>query len=271
MHMTKNVLSAIITAGLALAVNPAELKAGPIIYGSAGFGTQLIKIDVATGHVTHVGDFGVFALGLAISPHGKLYTVTDSFADGCAPNCNPQLAAVDLSTGHATPYGNLHGEPFMGIAFTPDGALQGVNAMSGTPDAGSLFRFNVDKGKATQVGVTGGCFEIMDMAWSPDGRMYGAAWDSLYRVNSHTGKAKLITKIHGLDGNAVMGLAIDDDGNFYVSEIIPNASLFKVNPKSGATTRILLDTQIDYVHGLEFMPGHDRKHHGCDEDGEDDD
>lgn len=268
MHMTKTMLSAILTAGLAFAAGSAELKADPIIYASAGFGTQLIKIDVATGHVTHVGDFGVFALALAISPRGKMYTVTDWSGGGCAPNCNPQLARVNRSTGRATPRGDLHGESFMGIAFSPDGTLLGINAMSGTPDTGSLYRFDVPKGAATKVGVTGGCLEIMDMAWGPDGKMYGAAWDSLYRINPLSGKATLITKIHDLDAGAVMGLAIDKDGNFYVSEIIPNASLFKVNPKTGATTRIILDTQIDLVHGLEVMPG---KHHDGDDDGEDDD
>ena len=149
----------------------------------------------------------------------------------------------------------------MGIGFSPDGTLYGVNAFSGTPDAGSLYRFNVATGEATKVGVTGGCLEIMDLAWGPNGTMYGAAWDSLYRINPHTGKAKLVTKITGLSADAVMGLAIDDDGNFYVSEIVPNSPLFRVDPRTGATTQILLDTQVDYIHGLDIMPAHHNQHH----------
>jgi len=207
-----------------------------------------------------VGAFGVFALGLAISPRGKFFTTTDSYCPpgtGWCSSAGPQLAGVDPLTGGATPFG-VSGEPFMGIGFSPDGTLYGVNAESGTPDQGSLYRFDLATGEATKVGVTGGCLDIMDLAWAPDGKMYGAAYDSLYRINPHTGKAKLVTKIYGLAAGAVMGLAIDDDGDFYVSEIVENASLFRLNPKTGALTQIHLDTQVDYIHGLEIMPD---KHH----------
>ena len=241
----------VLVAALAVPV-AAHGHKGPVIYASNGFGSQLIKIDVATGHVTAMGSFGAFSLGLAFSPRGRLFTVTDSFSAGCSP-CVPQLARVNPSTGQATPFG-VPGEPFMGVGFSPDGTLYGVNAMSGSPDAGSLYRFDTTTGAATKVGVTGGCFEIMDLAWGPDGTMYGAAWNSLYRINPHTGKAKLITTITGLSANAaVMGLAIDDDGNFYVSEIVPDAHLFRVNPKTGAATQIVLDARLDNVHGLDIQ------------------
>jgi hypothetical protein len=100
------------------------------------------------------------------------------------------------------------------------------------------------------VGVTGGCGDIMDLAWH-HGKMYGAAWDSLYRINLHTGQAELVTKLQGL--TMVMGLAIDDDGNFYVSEIVPNAPLWRVNPVTGAATAVA-GVSLSYPHGLEFIP-----------------
>ncbi len=239
---------AALSFALALA-GPFPATADPILYATAGAGGSLVKIDVGAHTVTEVGKTGVpFALGIAINAQGQAFTVTDSHP---AFPGTPRLARVDLATGVVTPFGSVLGEDeFMGLGFAPDGTLYGVNASSGTPDAGSLYRFNPDTGEATKVGVTGGCFDIMDLAWTPDGTMYGAVNDSLYRVDPATGQATLVTKLQGVA--QVMGLAIDDLGVFYVSEIVPNAPLVRVDPVTGAITKIL-DTGVDLIHGLEFV------------------
>jgi hypothetical protein len=220
----------------------------------------LVRIDVGAGTVTTIGGFGVpGAFAIAISPNDKLYTVTQGFPAG---GVNPQLASVDPVTGLATPFGvNLNPENFMGIGFSPKGKLYGVNADSGTPNQNSLYRFNLKTGNAKKVGVTGGCGDIMDLAWHPDGTMYGAAWDSLYRINQHTGQAKLVTTLQGL--TRVMGLAIDDDGNFYVSEIVANSPLWRVDPVTGTKTAVA-GVSLSFPHGLDFIPTD-----ADDEDGED--
>ena len=92
----------------------------------------------------------------------------------------------------------------------------------------------------------------MDLAWHPDGTMYGAAWDSLYRINLHTGQAELVKKFLTL--SCVMGLAIDDDGNFYVTEICSdNSPLWRVDPVTGAKTAVA-GVSLNKPHGLEFTP-----------------
>jgi hypothetical protein len=91
----------------------------------------------------------------------------------------------------------------------------------------------------------------MDLAWHPDGTMYGAVNDSLYQVDPATGQATLVTKLQGV--SRVMGLAIDHFGNFYVSEIVANAPLLPVDPVTGATTK-LFHLGVDYVHGLDIAP-----------------
>lgn len=50
----------------------------------------------------------------------------------------------------------------------------------------------------------------------------------------------------------VMGLAIDDEGNFYVAEIVDNAPLWRVNPVTGAVTAVA-GVSLSYPHGLEFI------------------
>ena len=240
-----------LAAAIALLASTAVVDAQPFLYAATqGGGSKLVRIDVGAGTVTNIGNFGVPAAdAIAISPQGKLYTVTQGWPTN---GVNPQLASVDLATGVATPFGvNLNPEIFMGIGFSPEGTLYGVNADSGTPNQNSLYQFDLTTGAATKVGVTGGCGDIMDLAWHPDGTMYGAAWDSLYRINPQTGQASLVTKLQGL--TSVMGLAIDDHGNFYVSEIVTNAPLWRVDPVTGAATAVA-GVSLSSPHGLEFIP-----------------
>jgi len=239
-----------LAAAIVLVASSAVLDAEPILYATAGGGSTLVKIDVGAGTVTKIGDSGMPAVdAIAISPQGKLYTVTQGWPTN---GINPQLANMDLATGLTTPFGvNLNPEIFMGLGFSPEGTLYGVNADSSTPNQNSLYRFNLTTGEATKVGVTGGCGDIMDLAWHPDGTMYGAAWDSLYRINPNTGQAELVTKLQGL--TKVMGLAIDDHGNFYVSEIVDHAPLWRVDPVTGAATAVA-GVSLSFPHGLEFIP-----------------
>jgi hypothetical protein len=245
-----------LAAAIALLASTAVVDAQPFLYASTfptdGVHGKLVRIDVRTGSVTEKsGVLGPAAAAIALSPEGKLYTVTQGWPPAGVDN-PPQLARVDPVTGVATPFGvNLYPETFMGIGFSPEGTLYGVNADSGTTkNENSLYRFNLKTGKATKVGVPHGCGEIMDLAWY-HGTMYGVSPDSLYRINLHNGKAELVTTLQGL--TAVMGLAIDDDGNFYVSEIVPNAPLWRVNPVTGAATAVA-GVSLSYPHGLEFIP-----------------
>ena len=237
-----------LAAAVALLVCTAALNAEPILYSTTGGGSTLVRIDVGAGTVTTIGPFGVpGSFAIALSPKGELYSVTQGFPAG---GPNPQLARVDPVTGLATPFGvNLNPENFMGIGFSRNGKLYGVNADSGTANQNSLFRFDPETGKAKKVGVTGGCQDIMDLAWY-HGKMYGAAWDSLYRIDLHTGLTELVTTLQGL--TRVMGLAIDDDGNFYVSEIVASSPLWRVDPVTGAKTPVA-GVNLSFPHGLEFI------------------
>ncbi|HEX3053713.1 MAG TPA: hypothetical protein VHP83_23850 [Aggregatilineaceae bacterium] len=238
-----------VALALSLWISAAALHAEPFLYVSASAGSRLLKVDLGAGVVTDLGPFnqpGCFAV--AINPQGGIYTATQGSPAGSP---HPQLARVDATTGGAAPFGvNLSPEIFMGIGFTPDGELYGVNATSGTPDDGSLFQFDPATGTAAKVKVTGSCGRIMDLAVHPDGTLYGVDDWSLFRINPNTGEATLVvTTAH----TRIMGLAIDDDGNFYVSEIKPTTPLLKLDPVTGATTSVP-GVILDRPHGLEFIP-----------------
>ena len=235
-----------LAAAIALLASTAVVNAQPILYSTTGVGKTLVRIDVGAGKVTTIGNLGVpGATAIAINPHGKLYTVTQGFPAGL----NPQLARVNRATGEAEPFGvSLFPESFMGLGFSPNGRLYGVNAWNGD----SLYRFDLKTGNAKKVGVTGGCKDIMDLAWY-HGKMYGVTPDSLYRINLHNGRAELVKKFLTL--SCVMGLAIDDDGNFYVTEICgANQPLWRVDPVTGKATEVPLKVGLSLPHGLEFIP-----------------
>ena len=236
-------------ATMALLASATLLKAEPFLYVSDILGSQLVKVDVGTGATSVIGPFNQpWCTAIAISPQGDLYTVTQGFPPGSP---NPQLATVNITTGEATPFGvNLSPEIFMGIGFTPDGTLYGVNAMSGPPNEGSLYRFDPVTGVASKVKLTGSCGMIMDLACHPDGTLYGADPTSLYRINPNTGQATLVV---ATAHTAIMGLAIDDDGIFYVTEIVPGAPLLRLDAATGTTSPVPGVT-LNYPHGLEFIP-----------------
>ena len=48
-----------------------------------------------------------------------------------------------------------------------------------------------------------------------------------------------------------MGLAIDSQGNFYVSEILPTSPLWRVDPGTGAAAAVP-GVSLSFPHGLEF-------------------
>src|SRR5712691_2157653 len=89
-------------AAIALLASTAVLDAQPILYSTTGGGSTLVRIDVGAGTVTEIGNLvAPGALALALSPKGKLYTVTQ----GYPPGGDGQLCSVNLATGLATPFG----------------------------------------------------------------------------------------------------------------------------------------------------------------------
>ncbi len=251
-----------------LMFTPARSAEQPsLLYATAEFGTKLVAFSLEAKTVRVIGDTGFpFSLGLAFCPPGGVpHTITNTF--GAA-----QLATLNLGTGAATLVGSPLGQPLNIMAFTcsPDGTLYAIGQFNPTdPAFNSLYTVNRETGLASLIGSThvldpsdpsGSSGFLMALAFAPDGTLWGAnSASTLFRVNTSTGEAtKVVDLVHSTSARplvGVMGLAIDNDWNFYVSDFVPQSSIYAVNVGTGVATPIL-NTGLPFVHNIAFKaPG----------------
>ena len=197
-------------------------------------------------NVRVIGSTGFpFSAALAFCPsEGKdrqevvTYTMINTF------DPTAQLAKLDLRTGVATKVGSPRGQGLniMGMTCSPDGTLYAIGQSNSTnTDFNSLYAVDRKTGFASRIGSTGvndptqgfSGF-LMALAFAPDGTLYGAnSASTLFRVNTATGEAtKVVDLVHSASARplvGVMGLAIDNDWNFYVSDFVPVSSIYALD------------------------------------------
>ena len=211
------------------------------------------------------------SLGLAICPAegedrigGVAYTIVNTFDP-----TKGQLAKINLRTGAATLVGSplVHELDVMGMTCSPDGILYAIGqSNSGKPDFNSLFAVDRATGFATLIGSTNVNDQaspffsgfLMALAFAPDGTLYGvsdgATGSTLFRLDRSTGAA---TKVVEMKVGSVMGLAINEHGNFYVADYVQGSRVYTLQLHTGRVTPIL-KTHLDFVHNIAFQP-HDRE------------
>jgi hypothetical protein len=188
------------------------------------------------------------------------YTIVNTFSP------QNQLAKIDLRTGATTLVGSPIAEELdtMGFACSPDGTLYANGQLDVTkPGFNSLFKVDRETGFATLIGSTGVLDPsdqfgtsgfLMALSVAPDGTLYGVSdgavgkGSPLYNINRHTGFA---TKVANINVDAVMGLAIDEDGKFYVSDFVPRSKIYSLDSHTGIATPIL-ETHLDFVINMAF-------------------
>ena len=230
-----------------------------LLYAIANFFTKpalaAFSLEAKRGRV--IGDIGIPLEGaLAFCrPGGVPYTITNLFDPTAA-----QLAQLNLGTGAATLVGSQQGQALsiMGMTCSPDGTLYAIGQLDSTnPDFNSLYAVDRETGLASLIGSTGvldpselgfsGFF--MALAFAPDGTLYGANVNTLFRIDPTTGMATKVVDFTGV--TSVMGLAIDNGGNFYVSDFVPRSFIYALDVATGVATPIL-DTGLAYVHNIAF-------------------
>jgi DNA-binding beta-propeller fold protein YncE len=231
---------------------------------ASGADTLFVRANLEAKRVRVLGNTGYpFSAGLAFCPsEGEdqqdvvAYTIVNTF------DPTAQLAKLDQRTGEATLVGSPHGQGLniMGMTCSPDGTLYAIGQL-GPTNFNSLYTVDRETGVASLIGSTGvndpkvgfSGF-LMALAFAPDGRLYGVNVSTLFSISPKTGLATKEVEMSGV--NSVMGLAIDEDGKFYVADWVPGSKIYTLDPVTGAATPIL-ETHLDYVHNIAFKPHDD--------------
>ena len=114
-----------------------------------------------------------------------------------------------------------------GNAATPSSWLYGADSSS------ALFRIDAASGATQLIGPTG-VGGMTDIAFTPDGRLYGISFGRLYRVDVGTGRATPIGD--GIAMGTVNALASDARGHLYVASL--DGSLGVLDSVTGRATRV---------------------------------
>ncbi len=250
-----------------LSARPRSGEGARLLYATVppatGAVTQLVAANLEAMKVGAIGSTGFpFSTALAFCPsEGKdrqevvTYTMINIFAPAA------QLAKLDLRTGAATKVGSPRGQGLhiMGMTCSPDGTLYAIGQSDRTNIYfNSLYTVDRKTGFASRIGSTGVTDPtrgfsgfLMALAFAPDGTLYGVNTGTLFRVNRLTGVATKVVDLVGVRG--VMGLAIDEDGKFYVADWVKGSKIYTLDSHTGMATPIL-NTGLDYVHNIAFKP-----------------
>jgi hypothetical protein len=256
-------LLASVTALLVLTGSPAPARA-EVLYAVNGAGpnpgADLLVLDPTTGAVTQtVGPIGFSVAGLTFDPQdGMLYATTGPRG----PNAD-SLIRIDPATGSGTRVGSLG----VGTGFGTLAALA-FDATSGTlygwsdlVTGSSLYRVDVNTGRALLVGPSGINVSGSGLAADTNGRLFlaGPDSDSLYTVDPRSGLPSVVAALSGAPsgGGFLRALAFDGSGTLFGIDFAGqpdgNAFLVIVDPRSGVITE--RGPTAPGVNAIAFGPG----------------
>lgn len=99
-------------------------------------------------------------------------------------------------------------------------------------NTGRLATVDVSTGALTVIGQLGAV--MTDIAFAPNGALFGLTFNGFYSINPATGAASLIG-VHGIPGGNA--LVFRTDGTLFAAGFDSN-SLFTINPTTGASTNL---------------------------------
>lgn len=112
---------------------------------------------------------------------------------------------------------------------------------------GNIGEVDVNTGKVTLIGGTGRA--LTDIAFAPNGTLYGIDYQNLYTINTQTATATYVGPLSGASGTT-NSLVFGQNGTLYMA----TDNLYTLNPSTGAATEV---GSIGYTSGgdLAFVNG----------------
>lgn len=179
-----------------LAQNSASEFFGGWFSGSGDNG-RVSKIDIATGALLQtfnaVTPGAGSSRGLAFDASDTLYAIVNRNDMSGSPTLDDDLYTFDLDAQTTTRVGSLGFRAVQGLDIAPDGTFYAWDITAG------LLRVDPLTGLATDVSPTvGGTVDIQSIAFTPDGRLFGAR-GNLYSIDPTTGAFAQIGVGSGVD------------------------------------------------------------------------
>ncbi len=139
--------------------------------------------------------------------------------DGVDNDCNGQIDCADPACGSAA-----------NCCVPSAGGVDGTIYAHSSTD---LYTVNPSGWVVTRVGAFANGDQMTDIAVTPDGRLYGISFTSLYSISKTTAKATFIADVPGSSNN---GLTFLPGGDLLAADSA--GDLKRINPATGAVTQI---------------------------------
>lgn len=227
-------------------LEPEAEKSNELFLGAdSGFSdnsSTLLAVEVTTGSSAFIGEIGISSVtDIATRSDGKVFGVTFE-----------NLLRIDCASGDLERVFRPSGFAGMNaLAFGPDDQLYAATVF------GELIKIKTNSGKGTRVGFFGGGLgSAGDLAFSPEGQLYGTARrsgstsDLLISIDVRTGVATVIGRTRFRD---VFGLIFGSDERLYgVANGNPGMLpvLIRINEKTGRGKRVGAIPGADGLFGL---------------------
>lgn len=172
-----------------------ELFAG--WFNGSGENGRVSKLDLETGAILQTFDAATpgadSSRGLSFSHSDVLYAAVNRNDSSGSPTLDDDLYVFDLANEATALIGSLGFSRVQGLDFSPDGTLYAWDVEEG------LLIVNPMTGLAADVSpAQPGTAEIQSLAFTPDGRLFGAR-GNLYTIDPNTGAFSQLGTGSGID------------------------------------------------------------------------